>query len=382
MQMLHYPYTFPSGSPLHWAVEFSCVEAVRALLRYGVDPWLPSSTSQFIFAAIAPDSKPQSPHDIHDEWILDPSKGPTAVEVAIQNWDYTILDLLLEEAPKGPETRTDDEIGLFQHLIAAEFRWIGDFAEALVDAGADVNVAGNDGRTAIMHLGAKYAPLLLGHYGLHKDLQTRVVRFLLEKGARVDISDNAGQPPALVLARDGLVGAIEVLLQHGAVADDCASPGSSIWTDEEFPIFTALSRYGGNDEEFTENRDQEIAALLGEYVVPLLGPVTGNASAAHETLLRNLAWNGLYESAAVLLKEGVNANPLSAANFIPGVEASERGMTPLDEVVSRCATAEISQGRLSKSEVAELKARYRRMEELLRSYGGRLAEELEVGADD
>jgi len=83
-------------------------------------------------------------------------------------------------------------------------------AEALVNAGADVNLGGNDGRTAIMYLGAKSAPPLLDHYGLHKDLQIQVMRFLLANGAIVDVCDNAGESPILALAHDGLIGAVEV----------------------------------------------------------------------------------------------------------------------------------------------------------------------------
>ncbi|KAH7153545.1 hypothetical protein EDB81DRAFT_791550 [Dactylonectria macrodidyma] len=447
IQMGHYPYAFPSGSPLHWAVEFSSVEAVQALLRHGADPWLSNGTRQFIFATMSPDSKPQSTEDIyHDEWILGPSKGPTAVEVAIQNWDYTVLALLLGHAPERTERNVGDGIGLFQHLIAAEFRWISDtsrfynplirgsrntrrkkiqrtigtlikygfdvnslspawarrgqqqgvtstalmlaiymgnmdVAEALIDAGADVNLAGNDGRTAIMYLGAKYAPMVLDHYDLHKDLQIQVTRFLLVKGARIDVRDNAGQSPILVLAQDGLIGAVEVLLQHGAVANDRVNPGNSLGM-KEFPIFTLLSRYSGNTENFTLHRDREIAALLREYVVPLLPQTTlANASPTHETLLRSLAWNGLFKSGAVLLAGGVNVNPVFAANYIPGVEASECRKTPLDEVMSRYPLIESPQGRLSKSEAAKLTARFRRMEELLRKYDGRLAEDLDGATD-
>ncbi|KAH7120324.1 hypothetical protein B0J13DRAFT_629205 [Dactylonectria estremocensis] len=115
-------------------------------------------------------------------------------------------------------------------------------AEALVNAGADVNLSGNDGRKSIMYLGTKYAPLLLDRYDLHKNLQVQVTRFLLAKGAKIDICDNAGQSPILVLPEDGLIGAVEVLLEHRAVANDYAGPGSSIWIDVEYPVFTLLSR--------------------------------------------------------------------------------------------------------------------------------------------
>ena len=208
-KMLHYPFMLPAGSPLHWAVEMASVEAVRALLRHGADPWLPDGVRQLIFATDAPESQPESPDDIvHNEFILGPSAGSNAVELAVQNWDHGILRLLLHN---GLQRRTeerigDDGIGIFHHLIAGKFRWISTTnrfynpmvrggldtrrrkikctIDALLSAGLDINspaVAWRDGVTSTTLMLAIHAGNL------------EVAETLLEAGADVNVADSNGR---------------------------------------------------------------------------------------------------------------------------------------------------------------------------------------------
>jgi ankyrin repeat protein len=402
-KMFHYPFALPAGSPLHWAVEFSCVEAIRALLKHSADPWLPNGVKQFIFSREIPEFQPDESFDAmvfdYDAWVLGGSAGPSAVEVAVQNWDHDILRLLLEHAPRKTTENLDDEICVFHHLIAGDFRWISDTSRffnplvrggrdtrrlklqrtidelmsfgfdinslsttwiskikiyritntslmlavhnrdievvtALLEAGADVNLAGSDGRTAIMYPGPEYTTPDMDEYDVRRAFQVQMIKMLLAHGAQIDVRDDKGRSPILSLAEDQLFGAVEVLLAEGANVSDNFVLHGTIQEAQDWKVFCLLAGVNGHNEGHTQTADRELGAMLRKHVVPLLVPSPSrDPLSAHETLLYCLAGGGFLESAAVLLDAGIYVNTVWAPPLKPHANFPRPPRTALDNAL-------------------------------------------------
>ncbi|KAM0340367.1 hypothetical protein ACHAPU_010503 [Fusarium lateritium] len=400
-KMLHYPFVTPWGSPLHWAVEFSSTEAVKALLKHGADPWLPNGNRQFILSTGTAESCPRSIDDIlPEEPILTASNGSSAVEVAVQNWDYGILPYLLEQSPGGASHSLRDGIGVFHHLVAGDFRWIGhvsqfynpvmrgprsldrakirltieallgygfdinqlaiswnpypfdrqvtttslmlavytgqlELAEELIDAGADVNMAGNTGRTALMGLGPNYRR--------NKELQTRVMNLLLSNKARFDNRDDNGFTPVLALAHTLRTFAVEVLLNNGASISDKPGKPTRYGEEGEYPLFNMLCSITG---------DKQLAEILRNHGVPVMDKVAA-AQRSRKTLLHYTVDYELLESIEVLLDSGFDVNTMYIDD-LSGVGKGKVSQTPLDLLLKRRSSSiQRAKDTLSKSDTNE-----------------------------
>ncbi|KAI3342470.1 ankyrin repeat-containing domain protein [Ustulina deusta] len=447
-KMFHYPFMLPTGSPLHWAVRFGCTEAVRALLSHGADPFLRDSDRQFIFVSSDPDVRPDSPDDVpHEEFILGPSAGSSAVDLAVQNWNADILEVLLEGGSGVRDDTAADGIGVPHHLIAGDFCWISDcspsrfytpyvrgsletqramlkrtlqvlcqygfeidslaaawrsgktstvlmlavyagkidLVELLLEAGADVNTADSDGRTALMYMGVRYGVEYSGELLGQEEFQTRVAKLLLSHGADIHVRDRQGYSPVLVLASHYLRAAVKVLLDNGAAADDkiaCAETNRDDVAD--FPVFGHLAwalsdKLDEDKESATQAHDTEMAAMLQTYVVPLLaarreGPDRGITyrELDRHALLHELAICGLIESATVVLRAGADVNPVTTRLGKPP-------RTPLDALLNfiNSLARKGSRG-MSKAEAETRDRRYERTVALLGRYGALQAHELEA----
>lgn len=190
-----------------------------------------------------------------------------------------------------------------------------EMAEELINAGADVNVAGNDGRTALMGLGPKYSK--------NKDLQTRAVKLLLAHGARIDQRDNNGFTPVLALAHTARFFAVETLLDNGAnISDKPEKPNRSL-EEGEYPLFKLLCLGG---------QDRELAKILRNHGVQVLDDVAAK-QASKRTLLHYAVDNEQFESVQVLLDAGVDINPLYKQAPTVGWKQREP-RTPLDMLLN------------------------------------------------
>ncbi|KAJ3568319.1 hypothetical protein NPX13_g6459 [Xylaria arbuscula] len=396
-KMFHYPFLLPAGSPLRWAVHFRCLEAVRILLSFGADPFLRGGDRQFIFLSSDPDIRPDSPDDIpHEEFILGPSAGASAVEIAVQNWDADTLELLLERHSSAPNDTLADGIGILHHLTAGDFCWISDYSpsrfytpyvrgppdaqntmlkrtlqvlldhgfeidalapawrsgrtstalmlavyagkpdlvELLLSTGADVNASDSDGRTALMYMGVRYGVEASGSPEAAEEFQTHTATLLLRHGANIHVRDAQGYSPLLTLSSRYLRAAVKILLDSGAaVGDKTNCPEYHTEDVADFPVFGHLTWALSNKlDEGIENttcvHDQEMAALLRTYVVPLISEHHGvPREYDRKLLLHELAICGLVESATVLLQAGVAVNPVEK-------KKGKTPRTPLDALLN------------------------------------------------
>ncbi|VUC36681.1 unnamed protein product [Clonostachys rosea] len=383
-KMLHYPYRCPPGSPLHWAVEFSCSKAIEVLLSHGADPWLPNGRPQFLLPWNGQQSEALSHDELDRRPLLSLSAGPSAVDLAIQQWNHSNLCLLLDNTSPGIHDRDRDGIRKFHNLLLGNTRWIAtgqaesflmrggpstrreqlrktiqtllrhgfpidalepawyylewedpptstslmiavseanlEVAEALLEAGADVNVAGDHGQTAIMDFGPHDLRSSTQEYEVHKEIQRRMMRMLLAHGARIDARSHTGMSRILEMAKDGMVGAIEVLLEHGAMINDRhpnSTPGEG-----QFPVVQNL---------VWRASDSDIAALLRKYLIPWLAqaPAETSSDPAEMSLLYNLTSEAYIESVGVLLDAGFNVNPV----YNKVIKGKVFRFTPLDKLL-------------------------------------------------
>lgn len=403
----YYPFMLPPGSPLHWAVEISCYEAVRALLKLGADPWLPGGVMLVTSATSDPTYWLWSAEgeDYDEEIILGPSAGSCALYLAVKNWDHEAVQLLLDHAPARPEQRFADGIGMLHHLITGDFRPIGvvsrfynplvrgclsarqarigrtvrllsehgfdidaltptwsgekpsttalmlaihaaqlDIAEALLDAGARVDVEDSSGRTALLYIHSEYFSPWLSQHEMTKRLEIQAVKLLTSRGARADAS---------VLSQLSITHqeyAVEILLEAGG-----EKTGEAV-TDvyaliRDGGIIANLSRWtmgDGKDGAHEDGRrlcDEALASMIRKHVVPRFrrGMDTGTTG---KTLLHHMAFSGKVECASVLINAGFDPNAVALRSFYnPRDRSTElRGQTLLDVALP---LRDWPQGRLS-----------------------------------
>ncbi|KAI0540440.1 ankyrin repeat-containing domain protein [Xylaria digitata] len=439
VKMFHYPFMLPTGSPLHWAVRLDCIEAVRALLSHGADPFLRDSDRQFIFVSTEPDARPETPNDVpHEEFILGPSAGSSAVDLAVQNWNADMLELLLESSSdiSGAET---DGIGVPHHLITGDFCWISDhtnsrfytpyvrgtleaqgtmlkrtlhvlrqhgfeidslapawrsgktstllmlavyagkidLVEMLLEAGADVNIVDSDGRTALMYMGVRYGVEFSGEVSDQEAFQTRMTKLLLNHGARIDIRDHQGYSPVLVLASHYLCAATRVLLENGAPANDVATCSGTKRDDvADFPIFGHLAWAALSEAD--EEKDNAVRAHDGEMASMLRAYVVPllRERRDHGEFDRNTL---LHELALCGLTESATVLLEAGADVNP-VTRKPGGTprTPLDALRNFIdSPANQGSGGLSKAEADKRDRRFENMVGLLTRYGAKRVDELE-----
>ncbi|PCD43285.1 hypothetical protein AU210_002385 [Fusarium oxysporum f. sp. radicis-cucumerinum] len=188
-------------------------------------------------------------------------------------------------------------------------------AEELIEAGADVNMAGNDKRTALMGFGPNYTQ--------NEDLQIRAIKLLLAHGARIDVRDENGFTPVLAQAHSVRTSAVEVLLDNGASISD--KPEKPNWSLEEgeYPLFNMLC---------SGRQDKQLARILRKHAVMALDAIAATQTASRRTLLHYAVEYELFESTQVLLEAGVEVNPIYKSR--PSASGREiPPETPLDSLL-------------------------------------------------
>ena len=128
----HYPFVTPLGTPLHWAVAFSSVEAVMALLSLGADPLVRDGVWPLSFSHEFPKARPSTDFEVvftncGEIPICGSKGGSTSVDMAIKNLDFEILHKLLfgENGCVARLHGLDDSApGPYHTLMMGRWRWI------------------------------------------------------------------------------------------------------------------------------------------------------------------------------------------------------------------------------------------------------------------
>eukprot|EP00439_Symbiodinium_sp_Y106_P023855 s1984_g2.t3 len=191
----------------------------------------------------------------------------TPLRLASCNGHVEIVRLLLEA---GADKDLADNDG-YTPLISASSRGHVEIARLLLEAGANKDMATSDGATALMFASGRG--------------DVEVARLLLQAGADPDLGDDDGDTPLMIASSDGHVDIARLLLEAGANTDMTNNEGI-------VPLMAA-----------TKKRDVEVARLLLE----------ANADkdlADHngKTPLIFVSWDGHVEMARLLLEANADKN--------------------------------------------------------------------------
>jgi ankyrin repeat protein len=168
--------------PLHWRVGFFDYRDTLWLLEHNVDPNVPVRASQ--------------------KYQFEPV-GWTALHMAVNNSLLPIVNLLLEHKADANGKSEDGSTPL--HIAARQRVVYKRLIRTLIDGGADVNAITLEGQTPLHELVARR-----GKYSM------AAVRFLLYRGARLDIWDVAGHLPIDLITESIPEDWLKTLLQkHG-----------------------------------------------------------------------------------------------------------------------------------------------------------------------
>lgn len=275
--MLHYPFTLPMGTPLHWAVENSAVEATRSLLRHGADPSVRDGSDPYAYddnVRYLDMWHPSNwtPYSVAEHTTL----GFNAVDVAVKNRDHEILAMLLSNDTSFDPGDTDEEgYSAVQRLDAGEWRYTN-------------------------HGSAIWCRLFQGSPSSQADSLKKTIAILLQHGFKLDKltnqkkrSDSAlgfsSQTALMIAVAKGSTETVKQLLDAGADVNVTNSEGE-----------TALLSFTEYHVE-EEGQQSKVVSLLLDANAHLHARNSRN-----DTPFIWAASSGLCEVAAALLNHGAD----------------------------------------------------------------------------
>ncbi|KAL9614266.1 MAG: hypothetical protein Q9167_001222 [Letrouitia subvulpina] len=395
MPMPYYPFLLPIGSPLHWTVEMSAMEATRSLLRLrasvslrdGRDPYRFDENVRKLNSLLRPD------------WIkcseaYNDCLGFSVIDVAVKNRDHEILDMLLQNRSDfDPEDSDEEGFTAFHRLDAGEWEYtiqgspvwcplfggsydaqadsLHETVAVLVHRGFDINKLttpreplendwGQAGQTPLMIAVAKRKPetvrslLTAGadvsitntesrtalHFFTEPDgddaAQIEVLSLLLNANANVRARDRKGQTPFLRMVNIMRHKApLEMLLNHGAdVGERHTNPAEYGQTVLPFLLTCHF--------ENAPKADISSASILTSSILPRLSQsdnpqfrtdILENADLDGGTSLHYAAYSGLIRCCKILLEAGVSVNGLMRREEWRGGEKVYAYYTPTDRAM-------------------------------------------------
>lgn len=208
---VHAPRDHPGYTPVHVAAEYGHVEVVRLLLEAGAhadvkNVWYQTPLSQLAWMA-------QENADEIAALLLErgadvnsrDNRGFTPLHRAVREGKVAFARYL---AANGADVSASTDQGTTVLRYAMRYEQL-EAARVVIEAGADIDATyGENGRSE------------LGYAVRSRD--TTVVEFLLEHGARSDVSGNDGWTPVHLAANDGHVDFVRRMLDAGA---DIELPG-------------------------------------------------------------------------------------------------------------------------------------------------------------
>ena len=387
----HYPFTLPVGTPLHWAVEMSVVEACHSLLHQGASPSFRDGSDPYTYDENVRDLDMALPLDgVSCSAAKSTALGFSAIDVAVKNGEHEILKLLLSDASKFNPINTDEEgysalhrldagkwlytrhgspiwRPIFQGSTAARADSMKKTVKILLQHGFELDRLTNEktakkrgrfssGQTALMIAVSKGSvetvKILLNAgadvniansdgdtallsftagYAHDEAQQSKVVSLLLDANANIHARTTRGTTPLLGAAFLGLFEVVKVLLNHGADIRDRVTDKS----DNRFGLL-ALARLARdpNDDWLVSQLNTHILRRIAQPETSYLrDDLLEKADLDGGTLLHYTAKEGLVRSCATLIEAKVDINGLRRREKYRrgGTVISYR--TPLDEAL-------------------------------------------------
>lgn len=392
---LHYPFTLPVGTPLHWAVEMSAAEATQSLLRQGAissfrdgsDPYAYDENVRHLDMSLPPD------------WVRysapkNTTLGFSAIDVAVKNRDPEILDMLLSNDSSVDPNDTDEEgysplhrldagewrytihgsavwCPLFQGPTAARAESLRKTVDVLLQHGFQLDKLtkpktsttsglGFSDQTALMVAVAKRntetiktlldagadvnvastegETALLSFtddYLYDEAQQSKVVSLLLGANANLHARDSRHNTPFLRAASIGLLGVATALLNHGTdLRDRKKNTTSNHYGLTAFALLARcpLQRAPEHDEWFLSQLTLHILPRLAQPEgLEIRNELLEQADLDGGTLLHYTAKEGLVRSCAILVEAKVNVNGLRRREKFRRGGTVISYRTPLDE---------------------------------------------------
>lgn len=121
-----FPFTWPAGTPLHWAVGASSTSAVAVLLRHGIDCRSRNRIDPYTYDEDCRYLDQPTMTTAHSRFSAPPEQpeGLSALDIAVANHDWTILDTIIATGCKETGISDSDEEG-YTPFHRLEHNWIG-----------------------------------------------------------------------------------------------------------------------------------------------------------------------------------------------------------------------------------------------------------------
>lgn len=376
----HFPFTWPPGSPLHWATAASSLSAVTALLELGSDPCQRNGYDPYVT-----DENVRQLHchgTIEEGDFSEPSQyclGLNAVDLAASRHDWKVLECIYANC-KHDQILSPDEEGYTpfhrlsslrigrtsQGLRFFNLAFLGDSSERLSNIAKTIQVLQSMGGDINQLTANPREPGLMGVDGLNplmlavtkSDAET--VASLLMCGADPNAINRTGRS-ALTLLPEATAGKtqpgslcaiIQCLLEHGADINhqslDEMTPLLSAVNSHSLEAVMLLLKSGADTATFFQGlnvmavmllryahrynvrfkrpkrpikaleRETDIATMFKRWICPQPAILNLIVDRDHGTWLHYAARAGLEECVSVLLENGSDVNALRKVDvFMP-----------------------------------------------------------------
>lgn len=208
-------------TPLMLAVKMRHFKCIELLLQAGADPNIADSTGQTCLMHAIREGSPNSVKCL--QILLQPrptakvnvdigdNNGITALMHCVRNGNLECLrELLLARANRDSR----DSLGRTALMLAAQPQTLKvneelqhDFVNALIDAGANLNIRDYEGQTALMH-------------AIEENLQAPTANILRARGADINAPDKSGMTILMLAVRKIADNAVFLKFLHELIAND------------------------------------------------------------------------------------------------------------------------------------------------------------------
>ncbi|KAF2633096.1 kinase-like protein [Macroventuria anomochaeta] len=372
----HFPFNWPAGTPLHFAVHAANFVAIKALLRRGAratirdgrDPYLSDENVRQMHVHGSAESGESSVPDR-------PPLGFNAIDLAAAMHKHEVLDSIRTNSQEDTLMASDEE-GYTPFHRLSYFRvartshglrfWYPAFrgnstdsetrlvktVQALQRMGGDINRLTNTPIRPAIHGVSGLSPLMIAI--TKADCKTATV--LLKSGAHVNGVNRDGRLPILLLPHildpcvtpNSLLNLTQLLLSYGACVNyrslDGITPLGAAIASESMPCIKALIKAGADlsvDEQglnllarliyechhkewtkgLTERPVQDVVEILRQLDVKESLWVH-KVDKDNGSLLHYAAYAGLIECVTMLLDAGLNINQVRKMHFTGSVPSS------------------------------------------------------------